>query len=231
MPFTLSDVVPWGRSYDEYVRMFALEESDLRLRIIGCADGPASFNAEATRRGVRVTSCDPLYAFPAAAVRERIDASSPEILEQTRMNAATFVWNAIASVDELGVIRKAAMSKFLDDYERRRDDGRYVAAALPHLPFADRVFDLGLCSHFLFLYSARLGRDFHTDAARELCRVAREVRIFPLLSLDGERSPFVDTVSEALAASGLEVSVEVVPYEFQRGGNEMMRLRRRLPAG
>jgi hypothetical protein len=226
MTFTLNDVVPWGRSYDEYVRMFALQEPDLRLRILGCADGPASFNAEATRRGVRVVSCDPLYAFAAAAVRERIDATSPEILEQTRKNAATFVWNTIASVDELGIVRKAAMSKFLDDYERGLDERRYVAAALPDLPFQDRAFDLALCSHFLFLYSERLGSDFHVDAARELCRVADEVRIFPLLSLDGERSPFVDTVSAALAGARIEVSVEAVPYEFQRGGNQMMRIRR-----
>ena len=229
MPFTLNDVVPWGRSYDEYVRMFALEEPDLRLRIVGCADGPASFNAEATRRGVRVVSCDPLYAFAAAAVRERIEATSPQILEQTRKNAATFVWSTIASVDELGIIRMAAMSKFLDDYERGLEERRYVAAALPDLPFQEGAFDLALCSHFLFLYSERLGSDFHVDAARELCRVAGEVRIFPLLSLDGERSPFVDTVSAALAGSGMEVSLEVVPYEFQRGGNQMMRIRRGRP--
>jgi hypothetical protein len=232
MTFTLNDVVPWGRSYDEYVRMFALAEPDFRLRIIGCADGPASFNAEAARRGVRVVSCDPLYAFAAAAVRDRIEATSAEILEQTRKNAAAFVWNTIASVDELGIVRMAAMSKFLEDYERGLEERRYVAAALPDLPFQEGAFDLALCSHFLFLYSERLGRDFHVDAARELCRVAGEVRIFPLLSLDGERSPFVDTVSAALAGSGMEVSLEVVPYEFQRGGNQMMRIRRgRLTAG
>ncbi len=226
MAFTLNDVVPWGRSYDEYVRMFALEETELRLRILGCADGPASFNAEATRRGARVVSCDPLYAFPAAAVRERIDATSLEVLEQTRKNAATFVWNTITSVDELGLVRKAAMSKFLDDYERGLGERRYVAAALPDLPFPEAAFDLALCSHFLFLYSERLGADFHVAAVRELCRVAGEVRIFPLLSLDGERSPLVETVAEALTESGIEVSLEGVPYEFQRGGNQMMRIRR-----
>src|SRR5262245_25848444 len=128
MVFTLNDIVPWGRSYDEYVRMFALGVSDLRLRILGCADGPASFNAEATRLGARVVSCDPLYAFPAEVVAERIEATSPEILEQTRKNAGTFVWNTITSVDELGLVRKAAMSQFLDDYERGLDERRYVAA-------------------------------------------------------------------------------------------------------
>ena len=230
MPFTLNDIVPWGRSYDEYVRMFALDDTELRQRILGCADGPASFNAEATVRGMQVISCDPLYAFGAAAVRERIDATSPDVLQQTRKNAAAFVWDTIASVEDLGIIRKAAMAKFLEDYDPESPGGpskrRYVAAALPDLPFLDAAFDLALCSHFLFLYSDHLGADFHTDAVRELCRVAREVRIFPLLSLGGERSPFVETLRRTLTASGMVVSLELVPYEFQRGGNQMMRIRR-----
>jgi hypothetical protein len=71
--FTLDAVVPWGRSFEEYRSMFALSEADLRLNILGCADGPASFNAEAMRRGFRVRSCDPLYQFTPAGIRERID--------------------------------------------------------------------------------------------------------------------------------------------------------------
>lgn len=61
--FILSTVVPSGRSFDEYQRMFALGADDLRLSILGCGDGPASFHAEATPLGRRVTSCDPIYQF------------------------------------------------------------------------------------------------------------------------------------------------------------------------
>ena len=49
--FTLDEVVPWGRSFDEYRRMFALTDRELGLKIVDCGSGPASFNAEATRRG------------------------------------------------------------------------------------------------------------------------------------------------------------------------------------
>ena len=226
MPFTLNDVVPWGRSYDEYLRMFALGDDELRLRILGCADGPASFNVEATRRGARVRSCDPLYQFDATAVRDRIDATAHDVLEQTRANRHAFVWSSFASVEHLGEVRMAAMAQFLDDYERGLAEGRYLAAALPNLPFTEEAFDLALCSHFLFLYGERLGAAFHLAAARELCRVATEVRIFPLLSLDGRRSAWVEPVLEDLNGAGFVVSVDSVPYEFQRGGNEMMRIRR-----
>jgi hypothetical protein len=51
MAVQLKEIMPWGRSFEEYVAMFALSEEDLSKRILGCGDGPASFNAELTRRG------------------------------------------------------------------------------------------------------------------------------------------------------------------------------------
>ena len=95
---------------------------------------------------------------------------------------------------------------------------------MPALPFGDRAFDLALCSHFLFLYSRLVDETFHVAAVRELCRVAREVRIFPLLALGAERSPHVDVVMEATRRDGRDASIVTVPYEFQRGGNQMMRI-------
>ena len=223
--FTLSEVVPWGRSYDEYVRMFALTQPDLAGRILGCGDGPASFNAEATRAGVRVVSCDPIYRFSRSELRTRIDETAEEVLAQTRRNAAEFVWTSITSVEELGTLRMSAMAAFLDDLEQGRAGGRYVEAALPGLPFGDGSFDLALCSHFLFLYTTQLGELFHQRSILELTRVAREVRIFPLLALGGAPSPLVEPNVAALRARGREVSIETVPYEFQRGGNQMLRIR------
>jgi hypothetical protein len=102
-----------------------------------------------------------------------------------------------------------------------------VDGELPTLPFEHDAFDLALCSHFLFLYSTQLGEAFHRAALRELCRVASEVRVFPLLALGGERSVFVDSCAEDLAKSGHRVTIETVPYEFQRGATEMMRVRSR----
>src|SRR5262245_37136127 len=115
--FTLDDVVPWGRSFDEYRLMFALSERDLAGRLLGCADGPASFNAEATRRGCRVVSCDPLYRWSASQIRERIDATSAQVLDETRRNADDFVWDTITSVEKLAELRFGAMETFLQDFD------------------------------------------------------------------------------------------------------------------
>jgi SAM-dependent methyltransferase len=237
--FTLDHVVPWGRSFDEYRRMFSLSEADLARSILGCGDGPAAFNAEATRRGARVVSCDPLYRFTRAEIDGRIAATCDTVLEQARRNAGQFVWgHGIASVDELGEVRMRAMRVFLADYDAGKAAGRYVDASLPSLPFNDAAFDLALCSHFLFLYSdgaagtagaargplTQLDEAFHRASIRELCRVATEVRVFPLLTLAGTRSPFVDACIAEARACGREAAIEPVDYEFQRGGREMFRI-------
>ncbi len=166
--FTLDQVVPWGRSFDEYRRMFALTEADLPLAIVGCGDGPASFNAEATRRGVAVTSVDPIYRWSTADVRRRLADTYQQIVDQTSRNAGEFVWDSIGSVEELGRLRMAAMETFLDDYDAGRSQGRYLEATLPTLPFPDASFDLALCSHFLFLYTSQLDETFHRSAVREM---------------------------------------------------------------
>jgi hypothetical protein len=121
--FTLDRVVPWGRSFDEYQRMFALTEADLHSTILCCADGPASFNAEATSRGARVVSCDPLYRLEARQIRDRISATYWQVLDQTQRNTDEFVWDAIPSVEELGRVRMAAMEMFLNDYEGGKMQG------------------------------------------------------------------------------------------------------------
>ena len=56
----------------------------------------------------------------------------------------------------------------------------------------------------------------------EMLRVAQEVRVFPLLTLGLARSPYLEPIQAELMAQGYAVRVEPVPYEFQKGGNEML---------
>lgn len=175
MAFTLKTAVPWGRSYDEYRAMFSLTDADLSKILLGCGDGPASFNAELTKQGGKIVSFDPVYRFSAKEIKLRIDATYNEVIEQARINRNEFVWNQIKTVDELGSIRMEAMSNFLNDYPN--GDGRYVTGELPLLPFKDKEFDLAVCSHFLFLYSEQFSFEFHIQSIKELCGVASEARI------------------------------------------------------
>jgi len=205
--------------------MFALSDADLNGIILGCGDGPASFNAEAAARGHSVVSCDPIYRFTPDQIRQRIRETTAVVLEQTRRNQHEFVWTSIRSVEQLRELRLTSMRTFLEHFETHGRRGRYVAAELPHLPFSAATFGLALCSHFLFLYSEQLTEDFHVAAISEMARVGAEARIFPLLALGGARSNHVAAVSVRLQQAGFTVLIERVDYEFQRGGNEMMSVR------
>lgn len=224
MAFTLDAVVPWGRSFKEYVAMFSLSDADLETRILGCGDGPAAFNCVLTKDGGNVVSVDPIYQFTVEEIQARIAATFDEVIEKTRQNQEEFVWTTIHSPAELGRVRMAAMGQFLADYERGKLGGRYITASLPELPFANDSFDLALCSHLLFLYSDQLDLDFHLAAIQEMLRVAKEVRIFPLLELATVKSRHLDTVITKLEAIGCSLQIETVDYEFQKGGNEMLRV-------
>lgn len=220
---TIANIFPWGRSFGEYRRMFSLSDADLELKILDGAGGPASFNAEMYRQGHCVISCDPLYQFDAAPIRRRIEMTAQEMVRRAKQDNHRFVWDRIGSPEQMGQLRLATMEIFLADYEMGRNEKRYRAQQLPSLEFADGQFDLALCSHFLFLYSDELPTDFHIAATGELCRIAKEVRIFPLLNMRGGLSPHVEPVLSALRDDAA-VSVEHVDYEFQRGGNQMIRI-------
>jgi hypothetical protein len=224
MAFNYKDAVPWGRNFQEYRQMFSLTEADLGRKILGCSDGPASFNAEMQAQGYRVISADPFYQCSLAEIQERIDATYEIVIEQTRKNQEKFIWERIKSPDELGQIRMAAMRNFVADYEQGKQEGRYITAELPTLPFGDKSFDLALCSHFLFLYSDNFSLSFHEESILTLCRVAQEVRIFPILNYNAEVSPHLAPMLEKLALLGYQATVENVDYEFQRGGNQMLRI-------
>jgi hypothetical protein len=222
MAVTLKQIVPFGRLLWEYEAMFALSQSDKKGRILGCGDGPASFNAQMSAQGYRVTSVDPIYCFSTTEIQQRFDQVAPDILAQVRSTPDDWVWSYHKNPDTLLANRQAALEGFLADYEAGLRAGRYLNAELPHLPFADQWFDLALCSHLLFLYSEQLDLAFHIAGVQELCRVAVEVRIFPLLTLAGQASPHIEPVRRVLNSTGIESRIVLVDYEFQKGGNKML---------
>lgn len=222
----LEEVVLWGRTLEEYKSMFSLSETDLNAKILGCGDGPASFNAEMTELGHSVVSIDPVYQFSAEQIEQRVRATYEPVISQVKQNSSNYIWKNFRDADELGKARLNAMEKFLLDYEFGKNAGRYLYQSLPSLEFVDDRFELCVCSHLLFLYSEQLSLDFHVASIHELLRIAPEVRIFPLLKLDGEPSLYLELILEDLSNKGYRAQVQSVAYEFQKGGNQMLRISR-----
>jgi hypothetical protein len=222
MVMKLEKIVPYGRSLDEYLKMFNLSKTDLQKRILGIGDGPASFNAEGTNLGYNLTSIDPIYEFSGAEILDRFNQVVDGIITQVQNTPNSWVWTYHQSPEALRKSRVQTIERFIEDYELGQKEGRYLAEQLPNLKFSNQGYDLALCSHLLFLYSAQLDYQFHLDGILEMLRVSPEVRIFPLLNLDLERSPHLDPIIQNLTARGYVTTIEKVDYEFQKGGNEML---------
>jgi hypothetical protein len=226
MALVLDQIVPWGRCRAEYDLMFNLTASDLSDGVLDCGGGPASFTAEVAATGVRAVAVDPIYGCTSAEMRTRFDATAGPMLDQVRATPDNWTWSYHRDPDDLLANRRATLEKFLADYKDGLCPERYRRAELPSLPFPAGSFGLALCSHLLFLYSELLSEDLHIRAVRELCRVAREVRIFPLLTLQCKPSPYVAAVRNAVASDGWATEIIRVKYELQRGGNQMLRIYR-----
>jgi transposase len=99
--------------------MVSLTQADLQLRIVDCAAGPASFDAELSAEGHRVISCDPLFSLSPDEIRSRIDAAYDTVVTNGRTAADEFVWREFTAPEHLGEARMAAMRRFLAEISRR----------------------------------------------------------------------------------------------------------------
>ena len=226
MAVFLDNVVPWGRSRKEYELMFGLTARDLSVGVLDCGGGPASFTAELSASGMRAVSVDPIYLLSGSEIWERFKATVTPMLAQVRATPEDWIWTYHRDPDDLLANRRAAIEKFLADYDDGLREHRYIVGELPSLPLDSGSFGLAVCSHLLFLYSDLLSEAFHIQSTLELCRVAHEVRLFPLLTLQREPSPYLAPVRVALESEGLISEVVSVDYELQRGGNQMLRIYR-----
>lgn len=215
-----------GRTFEEYARFFDLDPAALEgRRVLDCPAGPSGFVAGATARGATAMGVDPVFQAPPDELAARQQSAVDNVAAELPEKAHLFTWEFYDDVeDRLRYLRRAGRRSCR---EIRDSPGRYVAGALPNLPFADDAFDLVCSANFLFLYSDRFDRDFHLAAMRDLLRVAREVRVFPTVGLDTERSPHLDPVCEVMERAGHDVDLRTVPYEFQQGADEMLVVSRR----
>lgn len=226
MAFQLDSVVPWGRNIDEYRAMFMLTDDDMKNRIAGFGDGPASFNYQATESGYDVTSFDPVYRFSKEQLEARIEEVRSVVMKQMADNRDNYVWHKIRSLEELEAVRMSAMNMFLQDYEKGLSEKRYICHELPDkVCYPDNSFDIGLSSHFLLMYTS-LGYDFHVAAISEMLRVCKQVRIFPLCDLDSKASGMIGSVI-AHFRKGYDVDIVRTDYEFQKGADRLLIINKR----
>ncbi len=213
-----------SRSVDEYRAFFALSDDDVAGRVLDCSAGASGFTAAVNAAGGDVTAVDPAYR-DLPALRDELGRSYRVGTAIIDDHDDRFTWAWYGSPEGRQRLRDAAREAFLDDLVAHPD--RYVAGSLPTLPFDDDTFDLALCSHLLFTWADVFDADWHHAALKDLLRVAREVRVFPLvLQGTGDRVEFLPALLDRLRSEGRTADVRAVGYEFQVGASEMLVLRR-----
>ncbi|WP_339270511.1 SAM-dependent methyltransferase [Paenibacillus sp. FSL R5-0744] len=225
----LERIVFIGRTFEEYLQMFKLKEADLvGRRILDCPAGACSFTAISNQLGSDVTAADIAYYYSADELEDKGVQDIEHAMSELVKVQGNFVWDYFKSIEDLTQARSRALNDNIRD--QRQTPARYVPVILPNLPFNDEDFDLTLSAHFLFMYSDRLDYDFHLRTVNELMRVTRgELRIFPLVDLSCKRYEHLDRLIDEMVQQGFAVEEMEVPYEFQKGANQMLSIRRMKP--
>ncbi|MDQ0971457.1 hypothetical protein QFZ31_001335 [Neobacillus niacini] len=146
-------------------------------------------------------------------------------MEHMQKAQNNYKWDYFNDIEGLRKHRLSALQACANDM--RESNERYVPVTLPSLPFKNAEFDLLLSAHFLFMYADRLDYQFHIEVLNELLRVTKEeVRIFPLVDLEGKRYEHLDKLISYLADNSCTVEEVNVPYEFQTNANSMLKIRK-----
>jgi hypothetical protein len=217
-------LVLWGHDVDEYREMFDLSTADLSSRLLEYGCGASAVNAELHDRGIQVTACDPLFNLDKSTLVAIIPSIFGEMVELVIKDQDKFDFTDYGTLDALIAKRRLGMEKFFADYEQGKVEKRYLPITGDTLPFPNFEFDFALSSHYLFAAFDNQDVDFQLQAIRELARVAKEVRIFPLINRYGQPSPFLGPVLLGLQQEGYGVEVREVKYDLQPKGNAMLRV-------
>jgi hypothetical protein len=188
--FNIDKIVFIGRSYDEYMKMFDLDLNYLKEeRILDCPAGASSFTAKLSNNGYNVMATDILYGIDPDALEKKCQADLSKVMQSLSGVEGMYIWNYFRTPDELKKHRMAAYQTFINHYWKEMGN-KYIKSELPKLPFENNGFSLILSSHFLFLYDDRLSYEFHKNSIQEMLRISKEIRIFPLIGLNGKKSLF-----------------------------------------
>ncbi|MDH4184726.1 MAG: hypothetical protein OEV92_10915 [Nitrospinota bacterium] len=221
------DAIPLnGRSLEEYRAIFGLDLRKLAgKRILDAAAGPASFSLEAAQAGAQAIALDPAYALGADRILALSMAQIADIRQKITPVTDRYRWSFYKDPEDLRRRREDVTRRFIDDISRIGGPARYLAAALPRLPFADGAFHMTLCSHFLFLFSDRLDYQFHLAALLELARVTQEeALVYPVVGMDGKPYAHMNRLLTDLAAHNVKGYLAPTEFEFLRGAKHLLRI-------
>jgi len=220
----MRELVLWGHHVDEYHEMFDLSWSDFDKRILEFGCGPSAVNMELNETTEHVVSCDPLFNLDKSTLSTKASLIFDEMEASVKKDQGKFDFSRYGGLENLVAKRREGMKEFFADYEQGRVENRYVPVNDYTLPFAGFSFDFALSSHYLFAGLDEQDAEFHLQIVKELARVAKEVRIFPIINKNGKPSPILGPLLLGLQQENYGTEVREVAYTLQQQGNAMLRV-------
>lgn len=222
----LDRIVFIGRTFEEYLDMFSLSKDSLAgKKILDCPAGACSFAAVGNKQDVDVTAADIAYYHAQEDLLHKGLQDIEYAMERMEKARSHYIWEYFRDTKHLKEHRLSALNNCTDDMKESPE--RYIPVSLPSLPFKDEEFDILLSAHFLFMYADRLDYQFHVKTLQEFLRVTKEeIRIFPIVNLEGKRYEYLDQLISYLLDIGCTVEEVKVQYEFQANANVMLLIKK-----
>lgn len=213
----------WVYNMADYRQMFDLVDEELQKEILDYPGGISSFNAQMHELGHHVVSGDEAYQFNPEEIKNYAENVFQADEAHLRKHLESLKLRDEKAIDAILQLWHDAKDKFLQDYEKGKQEGRYQSIGLPKFPYEFHHFKLALCSDMLF--HTQLSEHISPQVLmNELCRVAEEVRVFPLLNEKGEIADDLGPVMLELQQQNFGIEVREVPYEQHKGGDAMLRV-------
>ncbi|MEV4560422.1 class I SAM-dependent methyltransferase [Kitasatospora sp. NPDC049285] len=200
-------VLVTSRPLDEYCAYFGLTRADLAALpgpVLDCPGGAAALAAEARTLGCEVIAADPAYAAGPDRLAALADAGRDRMAGAIHRDPRRHLPPGRHHPDKY--LRSWDRARRLFTADAAAHPERYIAAALPRLPFADHTFALTLSSYLLFAYPAHFAPAEQLRALLELTRVTAptgEVRVYPLFDGTGRPCPHLPELRAALRHHGI----------------------------
>lgn len=217
----------WGLSYDNIVAMFALGENDFGKKILNCMGAPSSFNAIAWQNKYDITTCSDVYGSDKETLQTKASKEVKQAIDFIKANPDRFNSSVIDTPEKYQLFLQENLKMFFKHYNEAKTRRLYSSEALPEIAFGNHQFDLAICPHFIFNGNPIFSEKFQLNCIQELCRVAKECRIFPALDSAGHTPVHLASLREKLTEIGFNSSIETVDYQLQKKGNMMLKVTKR----
>ena len=223
----LKDILITGRTYEEYMAFFDLDEKKLiGKKVLDCPSGASSFIKTANEKGIKAKGADIIYQFNIDEIKEQALKTMEQIYTDTSWMHG-FCFDFYTSIENHKIHRQNALEGFYTHF----NGFDYSSMGLPKLRYQSDSFDLVLSSHLLFTYDDRFDYEFHKNSILEMLRIGKELRLFPLVDFKNSRldeeqnfSPFVYKIMEELKEYKMEIVK--VGFEFQPKAGYMLKITR-----